>query len=329
MTHGTAGSKSSSYGGNSGTSTSPYIDNYVNRSLGRVGMAHATAVHSSSGSSSRSSGYGGTYVDNSVNRSLSRVGMPYATAVHSSSGSSSRSSGYGGTYADNSVNRIRSLGRVGMAHGTHVHSSSGSSSRSSGYGGTYADNSVNRSLGRVGMVHGTAVHSSSGSSSRSSGYGGTYADNPMNHSLGRVGMAHVYPDNHSIGRVGKKMGSHVVHKDGTITLSSGGLDSPGATSRSSSEAASLSSAECYTDNYLNRKLGRVGMKNVHMQHKDGSITTTLPGGLSTTTTMEHPRAQRFYADDAYNINRRKNRVCNSPSSPEGGNRARTFHGPKT
>ena len=199
---------------------------------------------------------------------------------------------------------------------------------------TYANNAMNRSLGRVGMAHGTAVHSSSASGRSSGGVSstsasGTYADNSYNR---------------SVGRAGEEMGSHVVHKDGTTTLSSGGSPAPGVTSSNvyvdnasnremgrvgkpkgshiqhkggsvtiPSEAASLSSAECYVDNYLNRKLGRAGMrKGTCVQHKNGAITATLPGGLSTTTTMEH--AQSFYVDNAYN--RRKKRV-GKPIPPRG------------
>ena len=61
-----------------------YVNNAMNRSLGRVGIPLGSApVSRTSSSSSSYSGGGGssrTYVDNSMNRSLGRVGMPLGSA---------------------------------------------------------------------------------------------------------------------------------------------------------------------------------------------------------------------------------------------------------
>ena len=63
-----------------------YVDNAMNRSLGRVGMFVGSApVSTTSSSSSR------TYVDNAMNRSLERVGMVVGTAPVSRTASSSSS----------------------------------------------------------------------------------------------------------------------------------------------------------------------------------------------------------------------------------------------
>lgn len=165
-----------------------YVDNAMNRSLGRVGMDHGTAVFSrSSGgggggySSQSSSGY---YVDNSYNRSVGRVGMEHGSHVVSRSSTSSRQSGGGdGLYVDNAFNR--SVGRVGLEYGSHVVSRSSTSSRqSSGGDGCYVDNAFNRSVGRVNMPYGSCTASkSSGSASTK-----VYVDNALNRKLGRVGL---------------------------------------------------------------------------------------------------------------------------------------------
>ena len=62
-----------------------YVDNAMNRSLGRVGMLVGTAPVSTSSSSSR------TYRDNAMNRSLERVGMVVGTVPVSRTASSSSS----------------------------------------------------------------------------------------------------------------------------------------------------------------------------------------------------------------------------------------------
>lgn len=73
-----------------------YVDNAMNRSLGRAGMPLGSMVVSSKGSGESSSGasYFGssqsdgetTYVDNSMNRGLGRVGMPLGSMVVSHRG---------------------------------------------------------------------------------------------------------------------------------------------------------------------------------------------------------------------------------------------------
>ena len=183
---------------------------------------------------------GGSYVDNASNRSLGRVGMAYGSCVQSSS-SSSRAS-YGGspssssysstsaasqkTYVDNASNRR--LDRVGKAHGTHVVHADGSTSVSSSSAcasstasssqKTYVDNPLNRSLHRVGEPLGSHVASTSRSA--------VYTDNPVNRKLGRAL---------------KPKGSHVISSAGANPSSTGST-----------------TIRRYVDNYLNRKLNRVG-----------------------------------------------------------------------
>lgn len=91
---------------------------------------------------------------------------------------------------------------------------------------------------------------SSGSAASVSTPQKTYVDNSQNRRLGRVGEV---------------AGSHVQHKDGSVTISSAGTD----TSLGSASSAS----GYYIDNSFNRKLGRVGKpKGTHVVHKDGSVT---------------------------------------------------------
>lgn len=232
-----------------------YVDNAMNRSLGRVGMAHGTAVHSS-GSSYYSSVSSSprVYVDNSMNRSLGRVGMEHGSAVHSS-GSSNYSSVSSSprVYVDNSMNR--SLGRVGMELGTAVHSCSGSSDYSiaSSSPRVYVDNAVNRNLDRVGLPLGSAVHSKSSQSSYTSP--STYVNNELNRRLDRVGLERgtsvhskseqsnapkTYATNAyniRLGRAGKPFGSAVVSKSSGVENAAVGT---------------------YVDNAYNIKLGRAG-----------------------------------------------------------------------
>ncbi|XP_031637138.1 serine/threonine-protein kinase Sgk1-like [Contarinia nasturtii] len=202
-----------------------YVDNAMNRSLGRVGMAHGTAVHSTSSYSSSSSSPS-VYVDNSMNRSLGRVGLEHGTAVHSRSSYSPDTSS-SRVYVDNSMNQR--LGRVGLPIGSAVHSSSSQSSYATP--SKYVDNELNRQLGRVGLEKGTAVHSKSEKTIRCAPR--TYVDNAYNRKLGRVGQplglavdskskttvgsatSKTYVDNalnRRLGRVGKPLGSCVASK---------------------------------------------------------------------------------------------------------------------
>ncbi|XP_055863175.1 uncharacterized protein LOC106079462 isoform X2 [Biomphalaria glabrata] len=180
-----------------------YVDNPMNRRLGRVGMVHGTAVHSNSHSSK-------TYVDNSLNRSLARVGLPHGSAVHSVRDSSNSK-----TYVDNSLNQ--SLGRDGLPHGTAVQSSCDgklavhfdklclSETR------VYKDNDLNRRLGRVGKPLGSMPQCSPTNKNK------VYVDNYYNRKHNRVGkplgsvpisrQERVYKDspiNRKLGRVGLK-----------------------------------------------------------------------------------------------------------------------------
>ena len=153
-----------------------YVDNAMNRSLGRVGKPHGSCVQSSS-SSSRSycNSYStprGTYVDNAANRSLGRVGMPHGSCIQSSTSCSASPK----TYVDNAANR--SLGRVGMPYGSCDSSSTSQK--------VYVDNAANRKLDRVGKPIGT-THMVGGDCSISGNMHKTYVDNERNRHLGRVG----------------------------------------------------------------------------------------------------------------------------------------------
>jgi hypothetical protein len=224
-----------------------YVDNAMNRNLGRVGMTHGSMPVS------RSSGSGGegyslsstrTYVDNSSNRSLDRVGMAHGSMPVSRSigrGAEGYSSSSTRTYVDNSSNR--SLGRVGMLHGNMpVSRSSGSGAEGSSSTKTYVDNSYNRALDRVGKEHGSMVVSKGSNTLMSRGHESlnndsgfcspsvapkrkVYKDNPLNRRLDRVGLLH----------------GTVVHSLVNI-----------------SQKQPAVSPKKYVDNPFNRSVGRVG-----------------------------------------------------------------------
>ncbi len=89
--------------------------------------------------------------------------------------------------------------------------------------------------------------------------------------------------NRKLDRVGKPVGSHIQHKDGSLSVSSLGV---------------------YVDNEVNRKLDRVGKQiGTHVAHADGSVTITNDGSTSVSVA---PAPQRYYVDNAYN--RRLERV---------------------
>ena len=203
-----------------------YVDNAMNRSLGRVGMPHGSmpvSRSSGSGGGGYSSSSTRTYVDNSSNRSLGRVGMPHGSMpVSRSSGSGAEGdiSSSTRTYVDNSYNRR--LGRVGMEHGSMVVSIGSNTPMSRGHqslnndsgfcspsvapkGKVYKDNPLNRRLNRVGLPHGAAVHSLVNRAQRQPTVSPkTYVDNPFNR---------------FVGRVGKPMGSIPISKRSKITYS--------------------------------------------------------------------------------------------------------------
>ena len=168
----------------------------------------------------------------------------------------------------------------------------------------YVDNAYNRRLGRVGMPVGSCVvsrgggpstaSSKSATSFRASGYSTTSPFSPTVSSCegasGISSTSHWYVDNaknRQLGRVGKPLGSHVEHKDGSITISS---PSPGASGISST-------SHLYVDNAKNRQLGRVGKPlGSHVEHKDGSITISSPSpGASGISSTSH-----LYVDNAKN-----------------------------
>ena len=98
--------------------------------------------------------------------------------------------------------------------------------------------------------------------------------------------------NRQLGRVGKPLGSHVQHKDGSITISS---PSPGAFGISPI-------SHLYVDNAKNRQLGQVGIPlGSHVQHKDGSVTIDLlPSSISSTPHLFVDNAENTDVDNAYN-----------------------------
>ena len=161
------------------------------------------------------------YVDNAMNRSIGRVGMTHGSMpVSRSSGSGAEGSPSTKTYVDNSYNKT--LGRVGMEHGSMVVSKGCNTPMSRGHkslnndsgfcspsvapkGKVYKDNPLNRRLNRVGLPHGAAVHSLVNRSQRQPAVPPkTYVDNPFNR---------------SVGRVGKPMGSMPISKRSKITHS--------------------------------------------------------------------------------------------------------------
>ena len=122
--------------------------------------------------------------------------------------------------------------------------------------------------------------------------------------------------NRDLGRVGKPVGTHVVHKDGSIDISrdiipvrptvsfadtrsdyrtvhvSGYTRSNGThVAGYTRSQPSTSSQRCYVDNAYNRRLGRVGKPvGTHVVHSDGSVEVsrvTYPG-------------ERCYVDNAHN-----------------------------
>ena len=211
-----------------------YVDNAMNRSLGRVGMPHGSCVHSSTssyGGRSSSSGYAasasydsfrtGSYVDNAKNRSLGRVGKPLGSHVEHRDGSVTVSGRAGssysssqGSFVDNAKNR--SDGSVTVTDRNSSVSVSSDASKSSPPK-VHVDNAFNRKLGRVGKPIGAHVYHKKD---------GTVTVTDQNGSVSvssKSSSRKVYVDNalnRKLGRVGKPIGAHVLHKDGTVTTSS-------------------------------------------------------------------------------------------------------------
>lgn len=136
---------------------------------------------------------------------------------------------------------------------------------------TYVDNAMNRHRGRVGMEYGSCgPNSTSGNSASFSGYNeDDCSSSTSRSSYSTSGRTYVNnASNRSFGRVGKAVGSHVVNKDGSATISSvGSVDNSYPVSQKS-----------YVDNSTNRSHGRVGKPvGSHVVHKDGSATISSPG----------------------------------------------------
>lgn len=183
--------------------------------------------------------------------------------LHTSTMTSTASKSHApGTYVDNPLNRW--LGRVGKPYGSHVLHNDGSVTVLS-----TGDPRGNKNPTAAPQT-GTTVHvdlrpAPTGSyvpyKNETVTSCATYVDNPMNRALGRV------------------VGSHVLHKDGTVTIT------PGA-------------VRTYVDNPLNRGLGRVGKPiGSHVLHNDGSLTV-LPITRESGMTTEGPTAPNSTAPNS-------------------------------
>eukprot|EP00105_Crassostrea_gigas_P037477 XP_019921625.1 PREDICTED: uncharacterized protein LOC105325668 [Crassostrea gigas] len=155
------------FGSNNSSSRKKYVDNDMNRKLGRVDMPVGSKPISKS--KSRSSSSSKTYEDNEYSGRQGRVGMEHGSMVVSKDSGSGSSNGTKHS-VDNSANR--SIGRIGLSY-----EASGEEVR------VYKDNPFNRKLGRVSFPIGTAVMPKSGYLERK-----FYADNPENRRLGREGF---------------------------------------------------------------------------------------------------------------------------------------------
>lgn len=161
-----------------------YVDNALNRRLGRVGKPLGSMPQSSSVSDAN------VHVDNAQNRQPGRVGQPYGSAAASEARgppkkTNARSTNTSTTRVnvDNSDNRsLRGASQpLGMSriseqseHSADTHSRTSRSSstvpkevlksddKSTRDTKVYVDNATNRRLGRVGLPHGTAVVSKEG-----------------------------------------------------------------------------------------------------------------------------------------------------------------------
>jgi predicted Ser/Thr protein kinase len=127
-----------------------YVDNSLNRSLGRVGKPVGSHVMHRDGSatiscdgSSRSSSSltQKSYVDNSLNRSLGRVGKPVGSHVMHKDGSTTLSK-HESVVSEGSKDLIRKVEKPKRYHGATMDSD---------LGGSFIDNAYNRKLGRVGQ----------------------------------------------------------------------------------------------------------------------------------------------------------------------------------
>ncbi|XP_045168424.1 uncharacterized protein LOC123531482 [Mercenaria mercenaria] len=181
-----------------------YVNNSMNRSLGRVGMSVGSMPVSrgsgGGGGGFSGSGFGGSgsssssgtstraYVDNAYNRSHGRVGEPVGSHVISKttgSGSKQPAATTEKVYADNAYNR--SHGRAGEPLGSKVISKKTPSctepTAQGPEGKVYKDNRTNQRLGRVGKEIGTAVYSAKTKTTVEK----VYKDNKENRERGRVG----------------------------------------------------------------------------------------------------------------------------------------------
>ncbi|XP_053393638.1 uncharacterized protein LOC128555395 [Mercenaria mercenaria] len=291
-----------------------YVDNAMNRSLGRVGMTVGSMPVSKGSSSSYSSGGNGyrsssrndygcskssyssnTYVDNAMNRSLGRVGMAvgsmpvskgsgysYSRESYSSSSRNDSSSYSSDTYSNKSR---YSGGSGGGDRNDSVNDSVFSSTRHEH--DSYVDNAMNRKLDRVGKPLGSMKvsrksghYSHSGDdgfnlddsvfTSNSPGTSDTYVDNAMNRKYGRVGIP--------LGSMPVSRGSSYGSGNGDERVS-----------RKDSGFSSCSS-DTYYDKDYNRKIGREDLQR--------RSTTSVDDIKS--KALDTPSKVKAYVDNTYN-----------------------------
>ncbi|GFS20060.1 serine/threonine-protein kinase CTR1 [Elysia marginata] len=166
-----------------------YVDNPLNRRLGRVGLPHGTAVHIK-----------GTdicvpkdYVDNELNRRLGRVGLPRGSEPHSRD-DSSYSPGSWRTYLDKLLNQkldsvIFSVDSAVSCTDDSLSMLSASDTSSSTR--TNVEKPVNQKPGQVGLTMGPAVHSKdvlSAPQNSTSSPIRTNVEKPVNQKPGQVGL---------------------------------------------------------------------------------------------------------------------------------------------
>lgn len=255
-----------------------YVNNSLNRSLGRVGMPVGSLPVSNS--NSRSSSSSKTSVDNEYNQRLGRVGLNHGSMVVSKGIASYTETKHdvgeltnkrfeqvdlpcGANIKDDNVYEEKPWHRKsrhyckGSSPTSSVSSreSSASASNDTFFGSNnsssrnkYVDNALHRNLGRVDMPVGSKPISKS--KSRSSSSPKTYVDNGYKRRLGRVGMEHgsmVVSKDSGNGNSSEK--KHYVDNSAHRSLGRVGLP----------DGACRKKVPVYKDSPFNRELGRVGL----------------------------------------------------------------------
>ncbi|KAH9490131.1 Serine/threonine-protein kinase sty17 [Bulinus truncatus] len=269
-----------------------YVDNDLNRGLGRVGLQHGTAVHGRGGGSRQNSGSQGrhsnrgTINDNnstnsnnlSVRSTSGRVGDSRQSTSHSktpSSHSATECKRVEGIQSHSAqfdvINRSKSnSGSTTPSSSGQLNVINGSSSKSGG-SKLYADNPYNRSLGRVGLEHGTAVHHGTAvqhnSQSDSSGYASSSAvtvDRSTDRKSDKSRSDHTSATQRKSDKTSGSSSKTDVYDEQNHQLS-GASHSHGSSREHRTDSGrqkstnSNSDTKTYVDNEHNRQLGRVGL----------------------------------------------------------------------